>query len=264
MVATEPSRVTKALVVAASGPHERLLQIALPSYERFAASNGYELQVSDCSDSLDRPPAWAKVKIMRRALDEYDFCLWVDSDALIVRFTADPLSAMPEGSYLALAPHPQGWIAAPNTGVCLLRSCQRSKDFLDAVWASADVVDHIWWEQAAVARLLGFSVEGDLSRHSPTEWAQGFSWLPMGWNSQQLKPHFPRSDEWVRHYCGGGFIGRSVGQRGAWMQMDAEYAAGHAGRAIARYSALRIGLGVRRASRPLRTKLRTLVSGSQD
>ena len=67
--------VRKALISLAVGPHEELLDIALPSMRRFADLHGYEILVPElevCRTpgcSCSRPPSWWKVPFLATAFD---------------------------------------------------------------------------------------------------------------------------------------------------------------------------------------------------
>jgi hypothetical protein len=223
------------------------MRLSAPTLRQFADLHGYDLHIGDCSEAEGRPPAWAKVKMLANYLESYESCLWVDSDAMIIRFGSDIAEAVPLTSYQALAPHPQTWIGAPNTGVWFVRSCERSLDFLTAVWESTDLIHHSWWEQAAVAHLLGYGIGGmnglgdDVSM-APMEsmWSDGFVWLDSQWNALYLAPHFPGRDEVIRHHTG-----TFMSKRLAWMRVDAAYAQGRIVESLARYMGTRAYYGAR-------------------
>ena len=59
--------MSRALVTLAKGPHERLLEVALPSFRAFADRHGYEVIVASESDH-GRPPSWWKVLALKAAL----------------------------------------------------------------------------------------------------------------------------------------------------------------------------------------------------
>ena len=81
-------RAVKALCSIGSGPHEPLLEISRPTFAAYAERHGYELITSTEADPR-RPPAWAKVPMLREALAAYDLVLWIDADAVIVDGTRD-------------------------------------------------------------------------------------------------------------------------------------------------------------------------------
>jgi hypothetical protein len=196
--------------------------------------------MGDCSEADERPLSWAKVQMIAHYLESYEACLWIDADAIFVRVDKDVADTVPTECYQALAPHPYEWIAMPNAGVWFVRSCQRASDFLSAVWDSTDLIEHPWWEQAAIARLLGYGfggpqgMEDDLSVAQGSPWLEGFSWLDPAWNTLSRSPHFPRRGERVRHHAA-----YLINRREAWMRVDAAFAEGRVARSAIRYEGTR-------------------------
>jgi len=107
-----------------------------------------------------RPPAWAKVPLLANLLRCYDLVAWVDADALIVDGSHDLAAELRPRKHLYLVEHahPSGQTTA-NTGVMMLRSSRWSRRLLQQVWMQLDLVEHRWWENAALMRLLGYRVE---------------------------------------------------------------------------------------------------------
>lgn len=173
--------MSRALVTWATGPHIEMLEIALPSLEEFADRHGYELLTPDVSTV--RPPSWAKVPILRAALDEYDEALWVDADVVIT----DPSDDMPVPAWAwqAIVRHRTDCGEVPNCGVWFVRRQMRA--FLDVMWSKIEHLHHGWWEQAAMLDLLGYQHEPRPARlNSPTKLYERTFWLDNGWNQH---PH---------------------------------------------------------------------------
>ena len=93
----------KALCSIGSGPHEALLEISRPTFAAYAERHGYELITSTEADPR-RPPAWAKVPMLREALAAYDLVLWIDADAVIVDGTRDIADELAPDRFLGLVP----------------------------------------------------------------------------------------------------------------------------------------------------------------
>lgn len=174
---------TKALVTLGAGDHAQLLELTLPSMCRFAERHGYDVLVGTGAESRGRPPAWAKVPLLQRALARFDYALWLDADALVVRDDVDVVDELPPSAFQALAEHQTGQGRCPNTGVWLLRAGPDSKAFLEAVWGSAAYVDHPWWENAAVCDLLGYQAGPPCELAHLSPFGRSTHWLPIIWNS---------------------------------------------------------------------------------
>ena len=75
---------------------------------------------------------------------------------------------MPAPELMALVEHATQEGRMPNSGVWALRAGDEAQRFLDEVWAQDDLIDHRWWENAAICRLLGYSLDpvgpGDADR----------------------------------------------------------------------------------------------------
>jgi hypothetical protein len=130
--------------------------ICLKSMERYAKKFNIKIELMNNFKS-DRPPAWNKIKIVRKLLNKYDFVLWIDSDALFVRFDEDIRREIESGKDFYLVKHHLKSREAPNTGLFLIRNTAWSRSFLDKVWNSEKYIYHNFWENAAVIDLLGYN-----------------------------------------------------------------------------------------------------------
>lgn len=182
-------------VVTAAGPGMRavLHDLALPTFHRWAQRWGWQVRATDlASDGSGADPAaqaakWAKTRLLRQALQESPYALWLDADVLVLRDDEDVLPHLLPGTFQALAleqvPHERR--TNPNTGVWLLRSCPAAFAFLDAVEALGQQPGP-WADQGAVLAALGWE-RGD-ERYSGARPGRGSaalaatSWLPPGWN----------------------------------------------------------------------------------
>lgn len=181
----------RALVSFGVGPEfEEMLAIATPSFEAFADRHGYELVVEPELGLLTRPASWHKVPVLLDLLDEYPEVLWIDADAVIVD-DADDLD-VPAGYWQALAVHRTNDGDVPSCGTWLLRRPMRP--VLERAWTMTEYLHHGWWEQRAIADLLGF--EGSPLRHvHATELYERTFWLDGGWSvhcRDQLPVERPR------------------------------------------------------------------------
>jgi galactosyl transferase GMA12/MNN10 family len=147
--------MSKALCSIGAGPHEALLAVSEPTFRAYGERHGYEVITSTEADPA-RPPAWAKVPMIRAALDAHDLVLWIDADAVIVDAGEDIAAALEPDAQLALVQHPRDDGLVPNTGVTVWRSGDFARELLDRMWASKRFIDHPWWENAALLDALGY------------------------------------------------------------------------------------------------------------
>jgi hypothetical protein len=192
------STVRKGLVTLASGDFDELLGVTLPSMRRYADRHGYQVRVNRAARA-DRPPPWTKVRLLQHALANFDLVLWVDADAVIVDGRHDIASCLLAGDFQAIVCNTTREGQVPNTGVWLLRRSALALDFLRRVWRCEQFVHHKWWENAAVAHLLGYEVGPPCALHAATRYARATTWLPCKWNSV-LDDAAP--DPYIVHFAG--------------------------------------------------------------
>jgi len=184
----------KAIASIGTGPHERLLRLAARSFRPFAERHGYDLHLHTTLVDTSRPAPWSKIPILRGLLDRYETVVWLDSDLVVV----DPRNDLPTPTFMGLVEHTTKEGRMPNSGVWVLRSGDDARAFLDAVWAQEDLVDHRWWENAAICRLLGYSLD-PVGPREVTPWRERTMLLDPRWNAI---PDSPVRGAWIRHYPG--------------------------------------------------------------
>jgi hypothetical protein len=210
------SPAQKAIVTSGSGRFRRLLHYSRPTFERFAARHGYDVVVGS-GGPAGRPPAWGKLTHVSDALQRYDVVLWIDADAMVVDDSEDPVDLFPARCAQALVRHrtPQGEV--PNSGVWLLRAGPTISALLEQLWERTDLLDHPWWENAALCEALGYELtmrpatdaerevsgaELGVSRCrlvTETSVLAATHWLGKEWNSIPSDPS-PRPR--IKHYAG--------------------------------------------------------------
>jgi hypothetical protein len=197
----------KAIASIGSGPHEPLLRLASRSFGPFARRHGYDLHLHAGPFETKRPAPWSKITLLADLLSRYEQVLWLDSDLVIV----DPREDLPPADFMALVQHDAKDGLMPNTGVWMLRASDESRAFLDEVWAQEDLIDHQWWENAAVCRLLGYELD-PVRPGRATAWLERTTFLDPRWNSIR---DAPAKHARIRHYPG-----YSVRTRKAFMWRD--------------------------------------------
>ena len=202
------------LCSAAVGPHTQLLDLAEPTFARYAAEHGFDLHV-ERDFHIDRPPSWFKLKLIERLHFDYDTVIWVDADAMVVNPHRNILDAVHPGPSLWMTRHHvAGHVPLiPNAGVMVAQRDFVLHDFFRAAWDQEQFIDHPWWEQAAMLDLLGYHIEppgGLASPGEPTRWTPLVGWLGTEWNSM---PHDPHPDPVIRHFTAMSFLSRLEAMR---------------------------------------------------
>jgi hypothetical protein len=195
---------------------ERVLNQALRTFLPYAGRHGYDMIVGE-DESGGRPYSWGKVRTLERLLQSYEEVLWIDADIVILDFSIDLASVVPDGAFQALVEARSLHARHPNMGVWLVRADSRSLAFLRAVWERTEFINHHWWEQAAAMHLLGYDAARGPNPVASQEWSSGTHWLGQEWNmlvgSHGVVPCR------FRHYAA-----TSNERRVRWMKADAEYA----------------------------------------
>eukprot|EP00933_Yihiella_yeosuensis_P024820 TRINITY_DN19245_c0_g1_i1.p1 TRINITY_DN19245_c0_g1~~TRINITY_DN19245_c0_g1_i1.p1 ORF type:complete len:326 (-),score=37.94 TRINITY_DN19245_c0_g1_i1:14-991(-) len=156
-------------------PDHPLPRFAKSNHEAYTNLHGYRYVLEKEHVAPERPPAWGKVRLLQRLLEddkEVDWWLWFDCDtffmnmtvtldSLLYRYASASESAvetLDSDIHLLVAED----AAMLNTGAFLLRSSDWSRNFLNRVWGPQDSIwtDHPWWENAAMIwDLLGKNSE---------------------------------------------------------------------------------------------------------
>ncbi len=194
-------RAPRVMCSLAVGPHRQLLALSSQALLAYGQRQGWDVVISTENLSEGRPPAWGKVRLVQRLLQHYDDVLWVDADAIVVDLERDVLQAATPRQDLHLVNHvlpgvPDG---VPNSGVFLLSPSHWSRSFLARLWAQPALVDHNWWENAALLELLGYSLDAPHGLVAATEDLRHVGQLPLEWNS--VPGTFEVESAVIRHHA---------------------------------------------------------------
>jgi hypothetical protein len=193
----------KVIVTLASGTHNSYLEMSRSRLIEYGKKHNYDVQVIDEVLTIDRPPAWSKILLVQKLLKAYDIVLWIDSDAVIIDSSTDILNEIDlDKTELALVEHKYAGQTHPNCGVMLFRRTESILRFLDLVWEQVDLINHPWWEQAAILRCLG--IDSETLPIGPGNIASRISidvkFLDKKWNA--IRQDYPRDNVKIRHFAG--------------------------------------------------------------
>ena len=180
----------------------------LPSIRRYADRFGLEF-LNMLPETKSRPAAWSKITRIREVLQSgFEYCFYVDADAMFVRFDEDIRKHLKVEKDLYLCSHSPSNSEnyAPiqehfNSGVMVWRNSEWSCNFLNEVWQKTDFIHHCWWEQAAILDLLGYhsAVERGPNNLNPNH-LEHVQQLPVDWNV--IVGSTIASDPIIRHVAG--------------------------------------------------------------
>ena len=170
-----------------AGPHEELLHVAGPTFERWAQRHHYDLDIRRSSPTPERPPSWAKVSIITERLRTHDVVIWLDADAVVVDPTHDLSRCVSRRRPLALVAHRYNGQTVPNMGVFAVLSTRLTRRLMRDLWSMTQYVDHKWWENAALLDLLGYDISTEpIVQRRHTRLNRRVAWLDVAWNSIDL------------------------------------------------------------------------------
>jgi hypothetical protein len=139
------------------------------------------------------------VPILRDLLQRHEVVVWLDADLMIRDGRRDIAADLPEDRLMALVEHHTKEGQMPNSGVWVLRGGDEAVALMDDIWAQEDLIDHHWWENAAICRLLGYELD-PVGPEAPTPLLTNrTAWLDGRWNAI---PDAPSARARIRHYPG--------------------------------------------------------------
>jgi hypothetical protein len=173
-----------AVCTLATGAYEELVDVAAPTFTRFARLHDHDLVIVRHELSGGRPTAWGKLSLLRELLETYDAVAWLDADTVVVDPTDDLLGTLTRSQPMKLVFHRYGGLEIPNLGVIAVASTKWTKWFLERLWTYEAYVDHCWWENAAALDLLGYDVdEPRAATRRRTSSTDRVGELDVAWNS---------------------------------------------------------------------------------
>ena len=190
---------------------ERIGKICTKSIKKYAIRHGYDTRI--CTETRsDLPPQWEKIGVILSLFDEgYEFVLWVDADALFVRFDVDIADEIENEKDIYVPLFTVEGKKIPNTGVMLLRNAPATRHMLESLRALKQYTYHIWYENAAFFEYVGIisylpptyrllmPSNGIVSSNPHID--NRIKWLSSRWN--EIPGYDARSAATlIRHYAG--------------------------------------------------------------
>lgn len=204
-----PKKSNFALLTVFDENYREIADRTLSSMRRYADIFGLDFLIMQ-PEAPDRPVHWGRITRIREVLQSgFEYCLYVDPDAMFVRFDEDIRDHMIAGKDLFICWHDpdnsenyKPIMGHFSTGVMTWRNCAWSIDFLDEIWRQTDLRHHFWTEQAALLNLLGYRSQlglGDADDPVLDRMAH-VQTLPVDWNV--LVGYTIGPDPIIRHAAG--------------------------------------------------------------
>ena len=182
--------------------HIKMLRIMQPTLEYYAEKYQLDCYIKELPGGLDpsRPGSWDKIILLRHLLKFYKTVMWIDCDAIIcnpshdIRKDLDPRFSIQLVTDFGITP------LFPNGGIWVVKDDPRTIEILEKVWEQTDMIDHPWWEQAAVCKLLGYDPNYDGNYYGPTKYTDWIGPLDIKWNSRPYNKDCS-DDPAILHFC---------------------------------------------------------------
>jgi len=191
----------KPLIVTGSEGEEFLAirQITWPRLHAYAEKHGMGFYCDDMPNGNKRPSSWKKLTFIANGLTQADTVIWVDADVYVLNFIDDILADVPDDAWQAMVRHKTNEGDVPNAGVWIVRRPMLM--YLMAAAMSDHLVNHPWWEQAAIHAMMGFEYgqSGNVHVHD-TPLYQKTHWLDESFNVCRYTPPGVKMN-WL-HACG--------------------------------------------------------------
>jgi hypothetical protein len=198
---------SRALVTYADEGQQDILEISMPFKEYLAESFGYQLISDQKPDLQGRSSYWAKVALLRQLLGDFEELIWLDADTMPVDFSEDIFSHLDEDCFQGFVVERLRWRFNPNVGVWAIRNNDIAQEFLDSVWAEGPLQEHIWPDQAAILKSLGWKIHPfprGIKIYDSNRYLQQTGWLPPEWNHiVGVDGESPKWKTKILHWAGG-------------------------------------------------------------
>jgi len=191
----------KPLIITGSEGDEFLAvrQITWPRLRAYAEKHGMGFYHDDMPSGNKRPSSWKKLTFIAHGLTQADTVIWVDADVYVLNFIDDIMAGVPDDAWQAMVRHHTNEGDVPNAGVWVVRRPMLM--YLMAAAMSDHLVNHPWWEQAAIHAMMGFEFGPDGNRHvHDTLLYQKTHWLDESFNFCRYSPAGTKQN-WL-HACG--------------------------------------------------------------
>ena len=190
--------------------YKKAMEPGLESKRAYAKKHGYDLHIGG-EDVWDRtrPISWSKLNFIQKYLNDYDYLFWSDADVIIlndtIKLETQVIPLLPQNKDLL-------WTYDAcnhyNCGHLLIRGKSNwANDFFSRAYQQTDLINHIWWDNAAVIRLFETNEQDRAKIETCRE-----NWL---FNSYVFGPNNSASDK-VRLYQRGDFLIHFAGVYDIW------------------------------------------------
>lgn len=182
----------------------------IASHKKYATVHGYDyFCITDIPAGHNHHHVvWTKLPLIHKALDHYEWVIFVDSDCLIQEWCPAFESLAKEWKYLYFAP---GFSGRINSGVIICRQHEETKKLLATIIANKDKPlpkeDSVW-------RVFGGGENGHIIHYCKHN--RFVDMIDKKWNNNSD----PMMDDYIRHFSGGGAMRKHYRLSWAWRRQS--------------------------------------------
>lgn len=136
------------------GLYQEIGPDTLRNKQDYCTLRGYAYRPFHKTLDKTRPAAWSTIRAIQRCFDEgFEWVFWHDADSFIMNMdhTLESIIGAPDARDFIVS-------ADASSGVCtgslLVRNTPWNRAFLERAYACTDLINHQWWEQAAIIRIM--------------------------------------------------------------------------------------------------------------
>lgn len=141
----------------------RYSQYAFDINRLYCERQGYTyIQYNDVLDH-SRPAPWSKILAVKRHLDQFDWIMWIDADAIFFNHDTRIEERIDDSAnFIAGKTCGDSWSDAQlpdfvniNSGSFLIRGkCDWSHSLMNRIYSQTECIDHKWWENQALSNII--------------------------------------------------------------------------------------------------------------
>lgn len=132
--------------------YKHIGQFSDENKQKYAKKHGYDVFIYHNVLDTARPPAWSKIIAIQRHLKDYKWIYWSDADSLIMNTNIKLESFVNDDVDLIISK--ECYYGFLNTGSFLIKNTPWSHILLKRIYAQRQFINHLLWEQQALAHLL--------------------------------------------------------------------------------------------------------------
>ncbi len=124
-------------------------EICEKSIINYVKENNYACKIYHDGFDKTRHPVWSKIKFVSNNINEYEYLLWIDADAIIANLEFKLESILEKDKELYICNDRMGI----NTGVFMIKSSSFSRDLMETIFEQRHFNGIAWQEQSALTYL---------------------------------------------------------------------------------------------------------------